>query len=78
MYTYRWVSLMIWLYFIEGVVRAWGDKGWSAGLAMTETILCVLLFSACALHVRWRFQLAKANAALETSNNTEATSGATP
>jgi uncharacterized membrane protein len=25
MYTYRWVSLMIWLYFTEGVVRAWSD-----------------------------------------------------
>ena len=25
MYTYRWVSLFIWLYFTEGVVRAWGD-----------------------------------------------------
>lgn len=23
MYTYRWVSLLIWLYFTEGVVRAW-------------------------------------------------------
>jgi len=61
MYTYRWVSLMIWLYFIEGVVRAWGDKGWSAGLALAETILCVLLFAACAFHVRWRFQMAKNN-----------------
>ena len=26
MYTYRWVSLMVWLYFIEGVVRASGDR----------------------------------------------------
>ncbi|RZL89117.1 MAG: DUF2069 domain-containing protein [Variovorax sp.] len=25
MYTYRWVSLMVWLYFTEGVVRAWSD-----------------------------------------------------
>ncbi len=61
MYTYRWVSLLVWLYFIEGVVRAWGDKGWSAGLASAQTVLCVILFSACALHVRWRFQMAKAN-----------------
>ena len=22
MYTYRWVSLIVWLYFVEGVVRA--------------------------------------------------------
>lgn len=44
MYTYRWVSLLVWLYFIEGVVRAWGDKGWSAGLAGAQTFLCVSLF----------------------------------
>jgi len=66
MYTYRWVSLMIWLYFIEGVVRAWGDQGMSAGLALIETILCVVLFTACAFHVRWRFQMAREHAALTT------------
>src|SRR6218665_1146277 len=26
MYTYRWVSLVVWLYFTEGVVRGWGDR----------------------------------------------------
>ena len=26
MYTYRWVSLMVWLYFTEGVVRAYSDR----------------------------------------------------
>ncbi len=62
MYTYRWVSLMIWLYFTEGVVRACGDKGWSAGLAGAQTLFCITLFAACALHVRWRFQMAKAEA----------------
>src|SRR6478735_9839309 len=25
MYTYRWVSLLVWPYFVEGVVRAWND-----------------------------------------------------
>ena len=73
MYTYRWVSLMVWLYFIEGVVRAWSDKGWSAGLALAEAILCVFLFAACAFHVRWRFQMAKANEANQV-NLTEAAS----
>ncbi len=55
MYTYRWVSLMVWLYFAEGVVRAWGDRPPSNHLAMAEVVLCLLLFSACALHVRLRF-----------------------
>ena len=72
MYTYRWVSLMIWLYFTEGVVRAWGDTGWSAGLAMAEVALCLILFAACALHVRWRFQMAK-EASLEEAPSEEVT-----
>jgi len=54
LYTYRWVSLVIWLYFIEGVVRAAGDGGLSARLALAEIGLCLLLFAACTVHVRWR------------------------
>jgi uncharacterized membrane protein len=54
MYTYRWVSLLVWLYFIEGVVRAVGDRGLSATLAGIEVVLCLMLFAACAMHVRWR------------------------
>ncbi len=54
LYTYRWVSLMVWLYFMEGVVRASGDRGISALLAAIEVALCLLLFAACAAHGRWR------------------------
>src|SRR3954470_2433608 len=36
MYTYRWLSLLVWLYFIDGVVRAWSDHGLSAQLAFAE------------------------------------------
>jgi uncharacterized membrane protein len=54
MYTYRWVSLLVWLYFIEGVVRAVSDRGLSALLAGVQVVLCLLLFAACTLHVRWR------------------------
>ncbi len=56
MYTYRWMSLVVWIYFTEGVVRAWSDRGLGARLALVEIFLCVLLFAACALHVRWRQQ----------------------
>ena len=56
MYTYRWVSLMIWLYFTEGVVRAWGDKPPGNWLALTQVALCITLFVACALHVRLRLR----------------------
>jgi uncharacterized membrane protein len=54
MYTYRWVSLLVWLYFIEGVVRAGSDRGPGAVLGLVEVLLCVVLFTACGLHVRWR------------------------
>jgi uncharacterized membrane protein len=59
MYTYRWVSLMVWIYFTEGVVRAYSDRGLSAKLAMIEVVLCLVLFAACALHVRLRLHGAK-------------------
>lgn len=62
LYTYRWVSLLVWLYFTEGVVRAFGDGGLSAKLAMIEIALCLLLFAACALHVRARLRAAAAPA----------------
>ena len=56
MYTYRWLSLMVWLFFTEGVVRATSDHGRSALLAIAEVALCLLLFAACAAHVRWRLR----------------------
>ena len=54
MYTYRWVSLMVWLYFTEGVVRAWSDRPPGNWLALLQVLLCCSLFVACALHVRLR------------------------
>ncbi len=59
MYTYRWLSLLIWLYFTEGVVRAWGDAPPGNWLAMAQVALCVLLFAACAAHVRIRLASAR-------------------
>ena len=52
LYTFRWLTLMVWLYFIEGVVRAAGDGGTSAVLAAIEVVLCLVLFVVCAAHVR--------------------------
>ena len=56
MYTYRWLSLLVWLYFTEGAVRAWSDKAPGNYLAMIEVFLCLVLFTACALHVRVRLK----------------------
>jgi uncharacterized membrane protein len=59
MYTYRWVSLMVWIYFTEGVVRAYSERGLSARLALLEVALCLALFAACVLHVRIRLRKAR-------------------
>ncbi len=63
MYTHRWVTLMVWLYFTEGVVRAYSDRPPSNYLAMIEIALCLLLFAASAMHIRWRFRDSRAAAA---------------
>ena len=59
MYTYRWVTLLVWLYFMEGVVRATTESGISAVLATLQVLLCLVLFAAAALHVRWRLKVAR-------------------
>ena len=56
MYTYRWLSLMLWLYFTDGVVRAWRAQGTLLALALAEAALCLVLFAACAAHVRLRLR----------------------
>ena len=63
MYTYRWLSLMVWLYFTEGIVRATSERGAGVWLGTLEVLLCLLLFAACAAHVRWRLRNAKDQAA---------------
>ena len=64
MYTYRWLSLAIWLYVAEGAVRI-VDKSPSNWCAGAEVALSIVLFTACATQVRWRHTLAKRLAALE-------------
>ncbi|WP_084360681.1 DUF2069 domain-containing protein [Hydrogenophaga palleronii] len=70
MYTYRWVSLLVWLYFTEGAVRASSESGTSMWLAILQVLLCVALFVACALHVRIRLRAAgKEAVAADVANN---------
>jgi uncharacterized membrane protein len=60
MVTYRWLSLLVWFYFAEGMVRATSDTlPLSAALAMVEVALSLMLFAACALHVRMRLRAAR-------------------
>ena len=62
MYTYRWLSLLVWVYFTEGVVRAWSDAAPGNWLAGVEIALCLALFAACAAHVRLRLAHGRAQA----------------
>jgi uncharacterized membrane protein len=63
LYTYRWLSLMVWVYFAEGMVRATSEHGLGQILAAVEAVLSVLLFVACAWQIRWRLRQGKALAA---------------
>ena len=60
MVTYRWVALLVWLYFTEGVVRAAGDAPPSSWLALAQVALVLVLFTACTAHVRLRLRQARA------------------
>jgi uncharacterized membrane protein len=59
MHTYRWLSLFVWVYFTEGVVRATSERGPAVPLAVAEVVLCLVLFAACAAQVRWRLARAR-------------------
>jgi uncharacterized membrane protein len=56
MFTYRWLALLVWLYIAEGSVRAFTERGPAVPLALTQALLGLLLFAACAAHVRWRLR----------------------
>ncbi len=62
LYTFRWLSLMVWLYVAEGLVRATSDRGLSVWLAVVEVLLGVLVFVACSMQVRQRLAAAQAAA----------------
>jgi uncharacterized membrane protein len=56
LYTFRWLALLVWLYFLEGVVRGVTERGVSQLMALMEVALSVLLFAACGLYVRRRLR----------------------
>jgi uncharacterized membrane protein len=59
LYTYRWTSLLVWLYFTEGAVRATSERGLGAALAGVEVLLSLSLFAACLMQVRTQTQTSK-------------------
>lgn len=60
MYTYRWLSLLVWLYMTEGLVRVASDPAPGRWLALAEVVLALAVFTACTLHVRLRLRHARA------------------
>ncbi len=44
LYTLQWASMLILLYFAEGIVRGWSDRGLSARLGWLEAALSVVFF----------------------------------
>lgn len=51
-YTYRWAMLLVLLYFAEGSVRAWSERGVSSCLALAEAALALVFFGAAIAFVR--------------------------
>ena len=51
-YTMQWASMMILLYFTEGVVRAWSETGLSQWLAGGEILLSSVYFFAAIFFLR--------------------------
>lgn len=65
LYTLQWASMLILLYFAEGIVRGWSDRGMSAGLGWLETALSAVFFVGALAYVA-PFKRAAKRAARET------------
>lgn len=60
-YTMQWSSMLIWIYFTEGIVRATSDKlAVSATLGWVETGLALIFFFSTILYLRPHKKAAKA------------------
>jgi uncharacterized membrane protein len=75
MYTFRWLSLLIWLYFMEGVVRATTESGISQALAVVQTLLTIVLFTVSGIYIRWRLRNGAAKAAEKAAAEEKARAG---
>ncbi|OYY50639.1 MAG: hypothetical protein B7Y48_01500 [Methylophilales bacterium 28-44-11] len=52
-YTYQWASMLILLYFTEGIVRGWSEQGLSAYLAGLEILLSIVFFGCAIYYAKW-------------------------
>lgn len=51
-YTYKWTSMLILIYFIEGAVRSYADGGLSSSIAMIEVFLTLIFFLCATFYVK--------------------------
>ncbi len=51
-YTFQWSSLFVLGYFVEGVMRAWSERGLSQVLASAEIALALAYLVAAIVYVR--------------------------
>ncbi|MGL6041133.1 MAG: DUF2069 domain-containing protein [Deefgea sp.] len=52
-YTYQWYTMFVLLFFMEGVMRAWSDKGLSQMLAGVQVALTVISFLSATLYAKY-------------------------
>jgi uncharacterized membrane protein len=52
-YTYQWYTMFVLLFFMEGVMRAWSDKGVSQLLAGVQVALTVISFVSATLYAKY-------------------------
>lgn len=63
LYTLQWAAMLILLYFMEGVVRAWSDpSATSALMAWFEIVLSFTFYLCAILYLRPAKQAARRNA----------------
>lgn len=51
-YTYKWLSLFIQFYILEGALRATSDTGLTQWLALGEVVLATAIFVTTVLYIR--------------------------
>jgi uncharacterized membrane protein len=51
-YTYKWTSLLVQFYLLEGLLRATSDSGTAQWLAIAETALATVLFASVIIYLR--------------------------
>lgn len=62
LYTYRWLSLLVWLYVAEAGVRLWSDLlPLSRALAWGELFFSIALFISLSVYIRTRLKNGQAD-----------------